>query len=195
MLEVRDLRWSPSQKAGIDFSLRAGEIVGMAGLIGAGRTETAETIFGVRRMLSGRIAIDGRPVRIRSAAQAIDAGIFLVPEDRRIEGLILSDNVERNLSLPNLDLVSRLGFVEFGKQRRAATAMVDRLRVRTPSVRQEDGLLSGGNQQKVVLGQWLERTPRLLILDEPTRGVDVGRQERDLCLRWTGWPRWGVAWC
>ncbi|HEX3315051.1 MAG TPA: sugar ABC transporter ATP-binding protein [Gemmataceae bacterium] len=174
VLEVCNLRWSPTQKTGIDLRLRAGEIVGMAGLIGAGRTETAETIFGVRRALTGSIAIDGRPVRIRSSAQAIAHGIFLVPEDRRIEGLILSDSVERNLSLPNLDLVSRLGFVLAAKQRSSATAMVDRLRVRTPSVRQEVGLLSGGNQQKVVLGKWLERTPRVLILDEPTRGIDVG---------------------
>jgi ribose transport system ATP-binding protein len=174
VLEVRGLRWSASQKAGIDLTLRAGEIVGMAGLIGAGRTETAETIFGVRRALSGSIAIDGRPVRIASSGQAIAQGIFLVPEDRRIEGLILSDSVERNLSLPNLARMSRFGCVLAGRQRRSATAMVDRLRVRTPSVRQEVGLLSGGNQQKVVLGKWLERTPRLLILDEPTRGIDVG---------------------
>ena len=174
VLEVRDLRWSPTQKHGIDLRLRAGEIVGMAGLMGGGRTETAETIFGVRRALTGSIAIDGRPVRIRSSAQAIAQGIFLIPEDRRIEGLVLSDSVERNLSLPNLDLVSRFGFVLAGKQRRSATAMVDRLRVRTPSVGQEVGLLSGGNQQKVVLGKWLERTPRVLILDEPTRGIDVG---------------------
>jgi ribose transport system ATP-binding protein len=173
-LEVRGLRWSTSQKSGIDLTLRGGEIVGMAGLIGAGRTETAETIFGVRRAVSGSIAIDGRPVRIRSAAQAIAHGIFLVPEDRRIEGLILGDSVERNVSLPNLDRMSLGGIVMTGRQRRAATEAVEKLRVRTPSVRQEVGLLSGGNQQKVVLGKWLERTPRVLILDEPTRGIDVG---------------------
>jgi ribose transport system ATP-binding protein len=174
LLEVSDLRWSASQKTGIGFRVRAGEIVGMAGLIGAGRTETAETLFGIRRAISGRVAIDGRPVRIGSAAQAIAQGVFLVPEDRRIEGLLLTDSVERNLGLPNLDLLSRLGLVLTGKQRRSATGIVDRLRVKTPSIRQEVGLLSGGNQQKVVLGKWLERTPRLLILDEPTRGIDVG---------------------
>jgi ribose transport system ATP-binding protein len=173
-LEVRELRWSPAQKNGISFRLHGGEIVGISGLMGAGRTELAETIFGVRSALTGTIALDGQPIAVRRPSEAIAAGVFLVPEDRRIEGLILSDSVKNNYSLPNLDLVSRLGLVSAGKERDGARQMSERMRVRTPSVYQEVGLLSGGNQQKVVLGKWLARSPRLLILDEPTRGIDVG---------------------
>jgi ribose transport system ATP-binding protein len=174
VLDVRNLRWSPAQKNGIDFTLRPGEVVGMSGLIGAGRTELAETIFGVRHAITGEVHVDGRPVRIRRPAQAIAAGIFLVPEDRRIEGLILSDSVKNNLSLPSLDRVSTLGVLSLGRERTLAESMSRQMGVRTPSVQQQVGLLSGGNQQKVVLGKWLTRTPRVLILDEPTRGIDVG---------------------
>lgn len=174
VIKVRDLRWSPRQTRGVSFEIRPGEIVGMSGLIGAGRTELAETIFGVRPPLSGSIEVDGRSLRIRRPSEAIGAGIFLVPEDRRLEGLILSDSVQRNISLPILSLVSRLGLVLRGKERAIAQEMSNKMRVRTPSVNQEVGLLSGGNQQKVVLGKWLARSPRLLILDEPTRGIDVG---------------------
>ncbi len=174
VIQVRNLRWTAKQKKGIDFEIRPGEIVGMSGLIGAGRTELAETIFGVRPCVTGGFEIDGRARSIRQPRQAIDAGIFLVPEDRRVEGLILSDSVKRNISLPILALVSRLGMVFGPKERTLAQAMSEKMRVRTPSVNREVGLLSGGNQQKVVLGKWLARSPRLLILDEPTRGIDVG---------------------
>lgn len=174
VLRVHDLRWTSRQKQGISFEIRPGEIVGMSGLIGAGRTELAETIFGVRSPVTGRIEVDGQPRSIRRPRQAIDSGIFLVPEDRRVEGLILGDSVRRNISLPILNLVSRLGLVSPRRERALAGDMVQKMRVRTPSVDQEVGLLSGGNQQKVVLGKWLARSPRLLILDEPTRGIDVG---------------------
>ncbi|HWY88857.1 MAG TPA: sugar ABC transporter ATP-binding protein [Gemmataceae bacterium] len=173
-LQVRDLRWSRAQHQGISFELRAGEIVGMAGLMGAGRTEVAETLFGIRPHLTGSIAVAGRKLAIRRPAQAIKAGLFLVPEDRRVQGLVLAASVKVNISLASMDLVSLLGLIDSRKERALADVMSKRLNVRTPSLQQRVGLLSGGNQQKVVLAKWLCRTPRILILDEPTRGIDVG---------------------
>ena len=173
VIAVKNLRWSPHQ-SGIDFAIEPGEIVGMAGLMGAGRTELAETLFGARHMTGGTIAIDGRPIAIRKPADAIHAGIFLIPEDRRIEGLILDDSVKHNISIATLPALSRLGIVQPGREQTMAQAMCERFKVRTPSTTQLVGNLSGGNQQKVVLAKWLSRTPRLLILDEPTRGIDVG---------------------
>jgi ribose transport system ATP-binding protein len=173
-LQVDGLRWSVNQQEPIDFTLRAGEVVGMAGLMGAGRTELAETLFGVRPMLSGSVAVDGRPLTIRSPADAIAAGIYLVPEDRRFHGLVLPASVRDNISLPSLDRLSRLGIVARDRERELAQRMCTQLNVRTPNTSQNVGLLSGGNQQKVVLAKWLCRSPRILLLDEPTRGVDVG---------------------
>jgi ribose transport system ATP-binding protein len=173
LLEVRGLRYAPRQTP-ISFDLRAGEIVGLAGLMGAGRTELAETLFGVRPRLGGDILLDGAACTIRRPAQAIAAGILLVPEDRRHQGLVLEESVKNNISLPSLKSVSHCGLVSPTRERRLAQGMVDRLRVRTPTLEQLAGLLSGGNQQKVVLAKWLCRSPRVLILDEPTRGIDVG---------------------
>ncbi|HZZ78481.1 MAG TPA: sugar ABC transporter ATP-binding protein, partial [Gemmataceae bacterium] len=173
VVRVHGLRWSPKQE-GIDIAIEPGEIVGMAGLMGAGRTELAETLFGVRRMLAGRVEIDGKPIVLRKPIDAIRAGIFLIPEDRRIEGLILDDTVKHNISIAALGTVSRFGIVQHGAESRLAQAMCERFKVRTPSSGQIVGNLSGGNQQKVVLAKWLHRMPRLLILDEPTRGIDVG---------------------
>jgi ribose transport system ATP-binding protein len=173
VLEVRDLRWRPGQEP-IGFRLYPGEIVGMAGLIGSGRTELAETIFGARPKVSGQVLVDGRPVAITHPAHAIGAGLFLIPEDRRLQGLILADTIKHNISRPSLDKVSVLGLIHGGRERELAASMVGRLRVRTPGVDQVVGLLSGGNQQKVVLAKWLVRTARVLIFDEPTRGIDVG---------------------
>jgi ribose transport system ATP-binding protein len=174
LLRVEGVRWSTAQREPIGFALRPGEIVGMAGLMGAGRTELAETVFGVRHMLSGSVAIDGRALRLRSPADAIAAGIYLVPEDRRFQGLVLPASVRDNISLPSLDRVSRLGLVARRQEQELAQRMCKQLNVRTPGTGQAVALLSGGNQQKVVLAKWLCRTPRVLILDEPTRGVDVG---------------------
>ena len=173
VIEVRRLRWSKKQK-GIDLAIEPGEIVGMAGLMGAGRTELAETLFGARRSISGTIQIDGKTASIRRPADAIRAGIFLIPEDRRVEGLILEDTVKHNISIATLDTVSRFGFLQFGREESLARTMCDRFKIRTPGTYQLGANLSGGNQQKVVLAKWLSRTPRLLILDEPTRGIDVG---------------------
>jgi ribose transport system ATP-binding protein len=176
VLEVRDLRWQAGQQP-ISFKVFAGEIVGMAGLIGSGRTELAETIFGVRPRVSGQVFIDGDPVTIRRPAQAIEAGIFLIPEDRRLHGLILSDSVKHNISLPSLELVSFMGLIRGQREHELAESMAERLRVRAPSVDQAVGLLSGGNQQKVVLAKWLTRTARAILFDEPTRGIDVGAKK------------------
>jgi ribose transport system ATP-binding protein len=173
VVRVEGVRWSEQQR-GIDFAIGPGEIVGMAGLMGAGRTELAETLFGVRRMLAGSVTIDGRPIRIRTPVDAIRAGIYLIPEDRRALGLILADSVKHNISLASLPGLSKFGLVQLGKEEQLARAMCERFSIRTPGTAQLVGNLSGGNQQKVVLAKWLHRTPRLLILDEPTRGIDVG---------------------
>ena len=173
-LEVRGLRYADGPDTPVSFEVYAGEIVGLAGLVGAGRTELAEALFGLRRVVAGRVLLDGRPARIRTPRQSIAAGMALVPEDRRYHGLVLDQSVQRNIGLPNLD---RLSFLRLLAGRREAALAADvcrRLRVRTPSVRQTVAVLSGGNQQKVVLGKWLTRRPRVLILDEPTRGIDVG---------------------
>jgi ribose transport system ATP-binding protein len=173
-LEVRGVRYEGGPATPVSFVLRAGEVVGMAGLVGAGRTELAEALFGLRPVVSGEVLLDGRPVSLRSPAGAIAAGLLLVPEDRRRHGLVLEDSVQHNVGLPNLDGVSRLGLVVPRREAGLAGGVRDRLRVRTPRLAQPVGLLSGGNQQKVVLGKWLVRRPKVLILDEPTRGVDVG---------------------
>ncbi|HEX4610639.1 MAG TPA: sugar ABC transporter ATP-binding protein [Urbifossiella sp.] len=174
VLKLEGVRYRNGPDTPVSLEVRAGEILGTAGLVGAGRTELAEAVFGVRRLAAGTLALDDRPLAVTSPADAIAAGVFLVPEDRRLHGLVTGESVGFNLSLPNLDrLRSR-----FGLNRRAETDLhatwIERLRVKTPSAAQTVGLLSGGNQQKVVYGKWLARGPRVLILDEPTRGVDVG---------------------
>jgi ribose transport system ATP-binding protein len=174
VFESRALVVQPGQRRPIDFCLRGGEIVGMAGLMGAGRTELAEAIFGVRGLLSGQVAVDGKPLTLRSPADAIRAGVFLVPEDRRVQGLLLAQSVKENISLPSLDRLNHFGLVARGAERDLAQRMKTRLNIRTPHVEQRAGLLSGGNQQKIVIAKWLARSCRLLILDEPTRGIDVG---------------------
>jgi ribose transport system ATP-binding protein len=162
------------QRRPIDFAIDAGEIVGMAGLMGAGRTELAEAVFGVRPLLAGHITVDGKRVRLRSPSDAIAAGVFLVPEDRRSQGLLLDQSVKENISLPSLDRLNRFGLVSRAAERELAETMRRRLNIRTPHVEQRAGALSGGNQQKIVIAKWLARACRLLILDEPTRGIDVG---------------------
>jgi ribose transport system ATP-binding protein len=173
-LEVRGIRYAGGPATPVSFAVRAGEIVGMAGLVGAGRTELAEALFGLRPLVAGDVLLDGRRVAIRSPRSAIRRGLLLAPEDRRLHGLILADSVEHNLSLPNLDMLSVLRLVARRREASLARRLVERLRVRTPSIAKPVGLLSGGNQQKVALGKWLARAPTVLILDEPTRGVDIG---------------------
>ena len=174
VFEARGLRVQSSQRRPIDFAIRAGEIVGMAGLMGAGRTEVAEAIFGVRPLMAGHVAVDGKPIALRSPRDAIAAGVYLVPEDRRSQGLLLSQSVRENISLPSLDRLNHFGLVARRAARDLAERMRQRLNIRTPHLEQRVGVLSGGNQQKIVIAKWLARACRLLILDEPTRGIDVG---------------------
>ena len=174
LVEVRDLRWSPTQRAGISFEVRAGEIVGMAGLMGAGRTETAEALFGLRHRLSGTIRIAGREIAPKSPHEAVEEGVALVPEDRRAQGLVIDFSIRENISLPSLERMQRYSLVDRRAEAALASESCARLAVRTTDAEKAVGLLSGGNQQKVVLAKWLARSPKLLILDEPTRGVDVG---------------------
>ena len=173
-LEVAGLRYAGGPSTPVSFAVHGGEVVGMAGLVGAGRTELAEALFGLRRVTAGEVRLDGRPMRLRSPAAAIAAGLLLAPEDRRQFGLVLEASVQTNIGLPNLDRLSFLRLVSGRRESELAAEMCRRLAVRTPSLRQIVGNLSGGNQQKVVLGKWLARRPAVLILDEPTRGIDVG---------------------
>ena len=159
---------------GVSFDLRRGEILGLAGLVGAGRTETARAIFGADSFDSGEIRIDGRPVTINSPIDAIQHGIGFVPEDRKEQGLVLGLTVRENVALPNLDSMSRFGFVRFAQETLRVKEYVQMLQIRTPSLDKRVLNLSGGNQQKVVISKWLMLHPRILIMDEPTRGIDVG---------------------
>jgi ribose transport system ATP-binding protein len=166
----------------VSFEIRPGEIVGMAGLMGAGRTELAEALFGVRRLAAGTIELAGRRLSIASPRDAIAAGIYLVPEDRRYQGLVLEESIRNNISLPSLVRLSRARLVARRRERQVAESMRTQLNIRTHDVAKIVGLLSGGNQQKVVLAKWLCREPKLLILDEPTRGVDVGAKTENYAL-------------
>ncbi len=177
VLELRNVIYEGGGDRPISFSLRAGEIAGMAGLVGAGRTELAEALFGIRRILSGEVLLDGKPLKASHPRDAVKAGLLLVPEDRRHHGLILERGAGFNISLPNLENLNVCGFIANRKERDLGQRFCNQLRVKTPNLRQPVGLLSGGNQQKVVLAKWLARDPRVLILDEPTRGVDVGARE------------------
>jgi ribose transport system ATP-binding protein len=173
LLRVEDLT-SPGRFNGITFSVRAGEVVGLAGLVGAGRSEVAGAIFGLDRKAIGSIFVRGRPVRIRSPKDAIRLGIGLVPEDRKRQGLVLSESGVHNTSHPILDRISRFTWIRRAHERELATDYFRRLRVRSPGIEAPVAGLSGGNQQKIVLAKWLAARSTILILDEPTRGVDVG---------------------
>lgn len=158
----------------VSFELYEGEIVGFAGLMGAGRTETTRAIFGVDPKESGEILLDGKPVSIRSPQDAIQAGIVLAPEDRKKDGLCTKLSIRHNIALPNLDLLcNRLGVVSTTKEDAICDQAVDNLKIKTPNVDVDAGNLSGGNQQKVVVGKWLARNSRVVMFDEPTRGIDV----------------------
>lgn len=159
----------------INFSLYEGEIVGFAGLMGAGRTETTRAIFGVDPKTSGQIFLDGKEVKINCPMDAIKAGIVLAPEDRKKDGLCTKLSIRQNLALPNLDLVcNKLGVISSDKEDRLCDDAVKNLLIKTPGVEVNAANLSGGNQQKVVVGKWLARNSRVVIFDEPTRGIDVG---------------------
>ncbi|MDI6759488.1 MAG: sugar ABC transporter ATP-binding protein [Candidatus Brocadiaceae bacterium] len=158
----------------INLTVKEGEILGIAGLVGAGKTELARALYGLDPIDKGKVVIGGCPVRLQSPAEAIRRGVVLVPEDRKRLGLVLGMAVRENISLASLFRFSRFGFVNGRRERRTAGEMVESLRVKTPGLEQQVRNLSGGNQQKVVLAKWLLRGARVLIFDEPTRGIDVG---------------------
>ena len=163
---------------GVSFQLRQGEILGIGGLLGSGRTEILESIFGVARgWRSGEIVIDDAVVNINSPADAYRLGLALVSEDRKERGLHLSASICDNIALPSIGTMSQFGLRAFARERALATDMIGRLSVRCTGIAQTAATLSGGNQQKVVIGKWLATEPRILLLDEPTRGIDVGAKQ------------------
>jgi len=172
-LEVRGLRRDPVVKD-VSLCVRAGEIVGLAGLVGAGRTELCRAIFGVEPAQGGEILVEGKRVRIRSPRDAVAAGIALIPEDRQVAGLATGLPVAYNITMADMDSVSRWGFLRRSAERELALSFIEKLRIRAESPRQLAGRLSGGNQQKVAIAKWLARRARVFLFDEPTRGIDVG---------------------
>lgn len=172
-LEVAHLSRPPAVRD-VSFAVRCGEILAITGLVGAGRTETVRLIFGADPRDSGEIRLDGKLLAISSPRDAIAAGIGLLTEDRKLQGLVLGHSVRENFALPNLGRLSRRGFVDLAREREAVGRSVDQLHIKVASQEQAVGTLSGGNQQKVVLAKWLARNCEVLIFDEPTRGIDVG---------------------
>jgi ribose transport system ATP-binding protein len=172
--EVRRLRTLRYPKHTISFNVAHGEVLGFAGLVGAGRSEMARALFGVENAHEAEVAVDGKTLRINGPRDAIAHGIYLVPEDRRQSGLIVDFNVRENISLPNLDAYSSAKIINRGKETKAALDACKAINIKTPTPEMRAANLSGGNQQKVVLAKWLTFSPKLLIFDEPTRGIDVG---------------------
>jgi ribose transport system ATP-binding protein len=172
-LEVRNLT-RKGVIEDINFTVHQGEILGLAGLVGAGRTEVARAIFGADTIDAGEIWLDGKQIKVRSPKDAIRQGIGLVTEDRKALGLILGMVVRENISLANLDALTKLGFVNRGAEKKISMQYIEDLMIKTPSCEQQVQNLSGGNQQKVVLAKWLFTQSKVLIFDEPTRGIDVG---------------------
>ena len=173
MLAVEKLS-SPDRFEDVSFSVRSGEVLALAGLVGAGRTEVLQAVFGLDPMATGRISVSGRPARIRHPIDAMRSGIGLVPEDRKRFGLVLSLRVDQNIGLPTLANRSDFGWIRGSREEDLAREYVRRLSVRPDNVRYDTAGLSGGNQQKVVLAKWLAANCPILLIDEPTRGVDVG---------------------
>ena len=171
-------RWTDLTRSGvfrdISFSVRAGEIVGFAGLVGAGRTEIARVLFGIDQRDSGEIRLGGDVGQLRQPSAAMTAGIAYLPEDRHQEGLVLDFSIAQNVTLPILPRLFPQLLIRPATERRVADEYTEQFNVRMVGVDQEVGALSGGNQQKVVLAKWLASEPRILILDEPTRGIDIG---------------------
>ena len=173
-LEVTDLRTHAYPGSSASLTVRAGEIVGLAGLVGAGRSELARAVFGIDGTAAGEIRVGGRHLDGHTPRDAIAAGLCLVPEDRKLQGLILDFPVSANICLADLRAVSRRGFVDRRREAARAAEQRDRLNIKVADVARATAELSGGNQQKVALGKWLALEPRVVIFDEPTRGIDVG---------------------
>ncbi|HDM70323.1 MAG TPA: sugar ABC transporter ATP-binding protein [Thermotogales bacterium] len=173
ILEVENLNFANVVRD-VSFTLREGEILGIAGLLGSGRSTTAKLIFGILKPDSGMVKVDGKMLKLKDPISAVRSGIAYVPEDRHRQGLILPESIRFNISLPNLPIIPRRFLVDLSKERQIAEEMIRTLDIRTPSSEFLTMNLSGGNQQKVVLAKWLFRDSRILILDEPTQGIDVG---------------------
>ncbi len=172
--EVRRLRTLRYPNHRLSFNVAKGEVLGFAGLVGAGRSEVARAIFGVEEAIETEVVLDGKALSIRNPQDAISHGIYLIPEDRRLSGLIVDFNVRENISLPNLESYSSAKIINFSKESKAALEACKAINIKTPTPEMRAANLSGGNQQKVVLAKWLTFAPRVLIFDEPTRGIDVG---------------------
>ena len=168
----------------VSITLRKGEVVGIAGLIGAGRTELCKSVFGraYGTKISGQLRIDGKEVYLNSVSEAIQAGLAYITEDRKGDGLVLSDSIKHNTTLARLDFVSERGVVDVDKEYQAADEYKKKLGVKAPSVEQVVGNLSGGNQQKVLIGKWMFAQPDIMMLDEPTRGIDVNAKYEIYCI-------------
>ena len=173
LLEARGLS-TATKLRGVDFKLRQGEVLGLAGLMGSGRTELARALFGIDPLEAGELLLMGEPIKIANPRDAMAHGVALIPEDRRAQGLILDHAVRENFLLPLLSRISRAGFVDDAEGDRRTDSFVTRLSIKTRSTSQPIGTLSGGNQQKVVIAKWLGIEPHILIMDEPTAGVDIG---------------------
>jgi ribose transport system ATP-binding protein len=158
----------------VNLRLRRGEVLGLAGLMGSGRTELARALFGIDRADSGELLLNGKPAPLGDPSAAIDAGVALIPEDRRVQGLVLDHSVYDNVTLPMLGRLTRAGIVDDAQAAMKTDEAISRLSVAARSARQAVRELSGGNQQKVVIGKWLGMDPQILIMDEPTAGVDIG---------------------
>jgi len=177
ILEIRGARTAARPGHAVDLAVRRGEILGLAGLIGAGRTELARAVFGIEPLLEGEIRLDGGAVAVRRPGDAIAAGLYLVPEDRKAAGAILDLSIVDNVALPQLTALARAGIVQAAEARAIAVKAREQLRIRAPDVETGVWALSGGNQQKVVLAKWLAMAPRAIVFDEPTRGIDVGAKQ------------------
>ena len=177
VLELDRLRTPVHPRDEISFNVRSGEIVGIAGLVGAGRTELLQTIFGVTPAVGGTMKLEDRELNPRTSLDAIDSGVVLAPEDRKRHGLVLEMSVRENTSLARLRRDQKVGMIDFSGEAELAEETIKKMNVKTPHAEQIVQYLSGGNQQKVVLGKWLAMNPRLLLLDEPTRGIDIGSKQ------------------
>jgi ribose transport system ATP-binding protein len=173
LLEARDLRTKAGAN-GATFTVHAGEVLGLGGLIGSGRTEIARALFGADRLTGGELLLDGRQLRLREPSDAIAAGIALIPENRKADGLFFNLLAPPNVTIAGLDSIARGRFLSLGRERAEAKALLDDVGVIPKSQERSVGFLSGGNQQKVMLARWLFAKSRLLVLDEPTQGIDVG---------------------
>jgi ribose transport system ATP-binding protein len=174
VLKVRNLRSRRYPKQAVSFDAGKGEVLGFAGLVGAGRSEIAKAIVGLDDQAVGEVVLEDKPLPIGDSQAAVQRGVYLVPEDRRAEGLVTGMSVRENVTLPSVDRFASLCFIHRGRERKATEAQIHSLKIKTPGTEAKVVNLSGGNQQKVVLAKWLSMNPRVMILDEPTRGIDVG---------------------